>query len=76
MELNDENDCQHDWLVISTSLADVVLIVECSRCNARGIVGDPSVEEWKRAFYAPSNPYRWTKPSRVGLLKKEVSDGK
>ena len=49
-----------NWYVVSTGIASRSLILECSKSGARGVVKDPSAEEWAAAFYAPSNPYMWT----------------
>ena len=59
---------QHDWAVVSTAIADVVLICECAICHAVGIVNDPSEQEWRDAFHAPSRPYKWHDNTRVVLL--------
>jgi len=49
---------QHKWDVVSTAVATGQIIVECA-CGARGTVDDPSLEEWNRAYYAPSAAYEW-----------------
>lgn len=59
-----------DWWVVSTAIQEVVLIVECRQTGAIGIVRDPSLDEWKEAFDAPSNPYRWPSHSRVEVLRR------
>lgn len=59
--------CEHDWVVYSTALAEVWLMLECFDCGAHGSVDDPSKEEWSAAFSAPSNPYRWDDKSRVTI---------
>lgn len=69
-ELTAENlerieNCDHEWVVFSTALQDVCLLVECVKCCALGTVGDPSEEEWCDAFYAPEKPYGWPDKSRV-----------
>jgi hypothetical protein len=55
----------HEWVVFSTALADVSLMVRCDGCGAWGTVDDPSAEEWSEAFHAPTKPYRWNDGSRV-----------
>lgn len=56
----------YDWWVYSTALADVFLMVECRLTGKRGYIPNPTREEWKAAFHAPGEPYRWTgDPSRV-----------
>jgi hypothetical protein len=56
---------EHEWVVFSTALATVSLMVQCVGCGAWGTVDDPSEEEWSAAFHAPSRPYRWGEGSRV-----------
>ena len=51
--------CPHSWNVVSTAVATGQLVLECSFCNVVGTVDDPSLEEWERAFGAPSEPYEW-----------------
>jgi len=69
--------CDHDWGVISTVLKDVWLLAQCVECGAYGRVSDPSDEEWRQAFHAPSNPYPWSDNERVELLPgKEYDDAK
>jgi hypothetical protein len=57
--------CEHQWMVFSTALKEVCLMVSCARCRMFGVVEDPTAEEWKEAFHAPSSPYRWHDNSRV-----------
>jgi hypothetical protein len=50
-----------EWVVFSTCVADGgVIMVECVRTGAFGIVRNPTRDEWAAAFHAPSAPYRWT----------------
>jgi len=58
-----------EWWVYSTALSKGWLMVECKKTHATGTVRDPSPEEWKAAFYAPSHPYRWYDESRVVVYK-------
>lgn len=57
----------HDWWVFSTAILDGVLMVECRATGAFGIVRNPTKEEWRKAFHAPSRPYRWDQPERVEI---------
>ena len=57
--------CNHEWVVFSTVLSDVLLLVQCVGCGACGTVDDPSEDEWRAAFRAPSEPYRWNASGRV-----------
>ncbi|MEQ8511534.1 MAG: hypothetical protein RLN67_13840 [Algiphilus sp.] len=57
---NARTNASREWWVISTSLVDAALILECDGTGALGIVRDPTKQEWSEAFHAPSNPYRWT----------------
>jgi hypothetical protein len=59
-----------DWWVYSTSIGDVVLMLENRATGARGLVRNPTREEWRRAYSAPSNPYPWTDASRVELVDR------
>lgn len=58
-------DCNHEWVVFSTALQEVCLMVECVECGAFGTVDDPTSDEWRRAFRAPSRPYKWDAKERV-----------
>ncbi len=66
-------DRGHDWWVYSTAMVSGCLMVHCRACGMEGVVDDPSLNEWKRAFHAPSNPYRWEYPDRVEVAD-EVRD--
>jgi hypothetical protein len=55
----------HEWVVFSTALKDVCLMVQCVNCGAMGTVDDSDEQEWCEAFDAPSEPYRWDEDSRV-----------
>lgn len=55
----------HSWVVFSTALSEVWLMVQCCDCGLHGAVIDPSAEEWSDAFTAPSNPYLWDDETRV-----------
>lgn len=58
---------KHEWVVFSTALAEVCIMVQCVECGAHGTVDDPTIEEWGRAFDASENPYLWREDSRVTL---------
>lgn len=64
-------ECNHKWMVVSTCVTTVELIVQCTNCRSAGIVSDPTKKEWRKAWSAPSNPYRWENNDRVTLLRKE-----
>ena len=57
----------HEWVVFSTALADVCLMLECAECGAFGTVDDPTKEEWAEAFQASEEPYGWEHNSRVTI---------
>lgn len=61
------NPKNHEWVVFSTALQDVCLMLQCLNCGMHGTVDDPTKEEWREAFHAPSNPYRWRDNSRVTI---------
>jgi len=60
-----DNDHLHTWVVFSTALADGWLMLQCVDCGLHGTVEDPTSEEWKQAFHAPSRPYQWIDETRV-----------
>lgn len=69
----EDSVCDHKWVVFSTAIEDVCLMVHCVICGAHGSVDDPSREEWSEAFHAPSRPYDWSEGHRVnvrGVLPK------
>lgn len=69
----DKPDVKRDWWVYSTALATASLMVECHKTGAKGVVRDPTIVEWKKAFYAPSKPYRWKAANRVTITRKGAS---
>jgi len=65
---------KHDWWVYSTVLDGRAILVECRNTGQRGSIIDPTNEEWKKAFHAPSNPYPWPDATRVvSNMKDDVS---
>jgi hypothetical protein len=66
-QLADEHEthCTHEWVVFSTALQEVCLMVVCVNCGVNGTVNDPSEDEWRRAFRAPSQPFKWDAKERV-----------
>ena len=56
---------QNDWWVYSTAVEDHLILVQCHRTGTRGVVQNPTAEEWAKAFYAPSEPYPWMDHDRV-----------
>jgi hypothetical protein len=56
---------ERDWWVYSTVLNGRAILVECRKTGKRGSINDPTPEEWKTAFHAPSQPYPWTDAARV-----------
>lgn len=71
-ELNRIRQCDHDWVVCSTAMAEVWLILTCLCCGAHGSVDDPSADEWDEAFHAPTDPYKWSDKSRVTVRGRLV----
>lgn len=61
---------EREWWVFSTAIKDVVLMLTCAKTGAYGIVRDPSRVEWKAAFFAPTEPYRWHDDSRVEIVRE------
>jgi hypothetical protein len=67
-EMHCIRSCNHEWVVFSTALAEVWLMLQCvHHCSAYGSVDDPNSDEWAEAFYAPSDPYLWADKSRVTI---------
>lgn len=62
--------CDHEWVVFSTDMTDVFLMLECVECGAFATVNDPTQAEWRQAFDAPSRPYRWDDRMRVVIRGK------
>lgn len=72
--IEQEDACDHEWVVFSTAINDGCLMVQCVNCGAHGSVDDPTEEEWSEAFYAPSHPYRWMDDERVNIRGVLPSD--
>lgn len=64
-----ESEHPHEWVVFSTCLGTRELMCECAACGAFGTVANPTLEEWREACGAPSNPYKWEDASRVTVRK-------
>jgi hypothetical protein len=62
----------YEWMAFSTCIGTGELMVSCKKTGAFGVVPDPTKEEWSRAYYAPSNPYRWEDDSRV-VVKRDCA---
>jgi hypothetical protein len=56
---------KNSLMVYSTAVADGVILVKNTVTGKRGCVANPTPEEWKQAFHAPSRPYPWSHPERV-----------
>jgi hypothetical protein len=56
---------EHEWVVYSTAMKECWLMLQCVECGAMATVDDPTKQEWRQAFYAPSRPYRWTDEAQV-----------
>jgi hypothetical protein len=67
--LCDGADANHHWIVFSTALEQRALMLQCADCGAFGTVDDPSLEEWRAAYKAPSEPYQWHDAARVTIRK-------
>lgn len=52
-----------------------LLLLECAKCHAFGIVDRPSLLEWRRAFHAPERVYEWHAPQRVTVRSPEPMNG-
>lgn len=55
-EMMEKHD--HKWLAVETSLYPPLIGVECE-CGESGYVENYSVDEWNKAYNAPSTPYEW-----------------
>jgi hypothetical protein len=56
---------ERDWWVYGTVVEGRAILVECRKTGARGSINDPTPEEWRQAFHAPSRPYHWPDSGRV-----------
>lgn len=56
---------ERDWWVYSTVLEGRSILVKDRNTGQRGSVIDPTPEEWRQAFHAPSRPYPWPDAARV-----------
>lgn len=63
--LENPTTCAHEWMIYSTALNQHCLELHCNKCAVVGSVFNPTEEEWKKAFHAPDNPYRWHDNQRV-----------
>ena len=59
----------HDWLVFTTYLQDILIGVFCRRCGCDGVIQKPTRADWDRAYDAPSRPYPW----RCGHLVRFIN---
>ncbi len=64
--------CEHEWVVFSTDLTNVFLMLECVECGASATVNDPTQAEWAQAFHASSRPYRWDDRRRVVIRGRGI----
>lgn len=56
---------ERDWWVYSTVIHGRAILVKDRNSSLRGQIVDPTPDEWRQAFHAPSRPYRWTDAARV-----------
>lgn len=66
-----DDDHQNTWVVFSMALSDGWLMLQCVDCGLHGTVEDPTSEEWREAFHAPSRPYQWLDETRI-VIHPEV----
>ncbi len=64
-QLSPIDDHHHTWVVFSTTTGDGWLMLQCVDCGLHATVEDPTSEEWRQAFYAPSCPYQWLNETRI-----------
>src|SRR5262245_9164405 len=69
-------DCEHEFMVFPTAVADGWLLLQCAKCGANATVDEPTEEEWSTAIYGPTDPYPWQDVSRVTLLDYYFGVGK
>lgn len=48
-----------EWIVYSTAVSNVALLLSCPELGINGFVLDPTKKEWEEAFYAPTKSYKW-----------------
>jgi hypothetical protein len=68
------NCLKHEWVVFSTAIEEGWLMLQCVECGLNATVDDPSREEWRQAFHAPSKPYRWHDENRVVIHDEKPAD--
>lgn len=66
----DPRASQRRWVCVSTMITPVWLMLECWRTGARGVVKDPTYEEWCSACDAMRDPMPWWNNSRVTLMRE------
>ena len=60
----------HEWVVFSTCLCTVELMVQCVTCGAFGAVPKPTMVEWRRA--GTGKYYEWHDSTRVVIKEPSV----
>lgn len=45
-------------------------MLQCVECGTMATVDHPTKKEWRRAFHAPSRPYRWIDETRVHVRRE------
>lgn len=66
---------KHAWIVFSTAVSDGgCLMVRC-QCGAYGTVNDPTPEEWRMAYFAPSCEYEWAGGDERVQIRSEFQKG-
>ena len=67
--LND-NATDHEWWVFSTCLGTCELMLRCAKTDAFAVIPNTTEAEWKRAYHAPTRPYRWPESERGRVVVK------
>lgn len=52
-------ECEHQWWAHGTALSPPTILVQCACCRCLGTTTEFTDEQWKEAFWAPSQPFRW-----------------
>jgi hypothetical protein len=65
-----DNTTDHEWWVFSTCYSTIELMLICTKTDAFAVVPNPTADEWKEAYWAPKQPYRWPESKRGRVVVK------
>jgi hypothetical protein len=75
--MSTEANCEHQWWVYSTAIADPPkIMVQCRLCKVLGSTEHYTKGEWGQAYHAPSEPYEWEGTvEHIGQHDNELASG-